>query len=342
MKRHPLCRTARLAFCAVLFTICLQFGADPVLADSPDGNPVVIRYLNDRGAVRSFEIADALGFLKEQGIRIEFEGDSSGAPESLAALASGSVDSVGVATPAAINAIAGGAKILCILPAVGISKNVNSKFFVLDSSPIKAAEDLKNKSIAVNTPDAHLDYTIREYLRKHGLSKDDVKLVTVPGPQLDRTLRDRKADVVAVGAWQNQIAGKIAAEGGVRVLFTDHDVLGDIVLGNIVMNKAFLDQHAPAVKEFVTASAEASDWAAEHPDEARKLVAEILKKRGDDPAAAVYWQGFGLPRHALYKDHDIKFWLDVMVREGKLKPDQFSPEDIATNKFNASAQLAQH
>src|SRR5690348_6516422 len=99
MKRHPLCRTARLAFCAVLFTICLQFGADPVLADSPDGNPVVIRYLNDRGAVRSFEIADALGFLKEQGIRIEFEGDSSGAPESLAALASGSVDSVGVATP---------------------------------------------------------------------------------------------------------------------------------------------------------------------------------------------------------------------------------------------------
>jgi ABC-type nitrate/sulfonate/bicarbonate transport system substrate-binding protein len=46
----------------------------------------------------------------------------------------------------------------------------------------------------------------------------------------------------------------------VRVLFTDHDVLGDIVLGNIVMNKAFVDQHAPAVKGFVTASAKASDW----------------------------------------------------------------------------------
>jgi hypothetical protein len=36
---------------------------------------------------------------------------------------------------------------------------------------------------------------------------------------------------------------------------------------------------------------DAVDWAAEHPGEARKLVAQILKKRGDDPgaAAAAYW-----------------------------------------------------
>jgi hypothetical protein len=35
--------------------------------------------------------------------------------------------------------------------------------------------------------------------------------------------------VVAVGAWQSPITAKIAAEGGARVLFTDYDVLGDIV-----------------------------------------------------------------------------------------------------------------
>jgi hypothetical protein len=32
----------------------------------------------------------------------------------------------------------------------------------------------------------------------------------------------------------------------------------------------------------------------------------------------------------------------VLVREGKLKPGQFTPEDIATNKYNTNAQLAQH
>jgi ABC-type nitrate/sulfonate/bicarbonate transport system substrate-binding protein len=235
----------------------------------PDANPVVIRYLNDPGFVPSFEIADALGFLKEEGIRIQSEGDSPGGPQSLAALGSGSVDAVGVATPAVINAIAGGAKILCIMPRAGINKDVNSKFFVLDDSSIKAAKDLKVKSIAVNTLGAHLDYTIREYLRIHSLNRDDVKLVAVPGPRLDEALRHRQEDVVAVGAWQSPIAGKIAAEAGVRVPFTDHDVLGDIVFGNKVMEKAFIDQHPQAVKEFVTASVKAADWAAEHPDEAR-------------------------------------------------------------------------
>ncbi len=344
MNRYLLRRPAQIVSCAVLAVICLQFGGAPVRADA-DANTVVIRYQNDRGLVPGFELADALGFFKEKGIRIQSEGASAGGPQTLAALASGSIDVAGAATPAVINVIAGGAKILCIMPRAGINKDVNSKFFVLDSSPIKAAKDIKDKSITVNTLGAHLDYTIREYLRIHGLNKDDVKLVTAPELQLDETLRDRKADVVAVGAWQSPVAAKIAAEGGVRVLFTDYDVLGDIVLGDNVMEKAFIDQHPKAVKEFVTASAKADDWAAEHPDEARKLVVQILKKRGDNQAAAAaaaYWPGYGLSQHALYKDHDTKFWLDVLVREGKLKPGQFSPEDIATNKFNADAELAQH
>jgi ABC-type nitrate/sulfonate/bicarbonate transport system substrate-binding protein len=342
MNLYPLRRTAQIVSCVVLAVICLPFGPNPVRAAALEANPVVIRYLNDHGYVPPFELADALGFLKGKSIRLESEGYSPGGPTSLAALASGSIDVAGVATPAIINAIAGGAKILCIMPRAGVNKDVNSKFFVLDSSPIKTAKDLKDKSIAVNTLGAHLDYTIREYLRIHGLNKDDVKLVTVSGPQLDETLRHRQADVVAVGVWQSPIAGKIAAEGGARVLFTDHDVLGDIVLASNAMEQASIDQHPQAVKEFVTASAKAADWVAEHPDEARKLVAQILKKRGEDPTGAVYWPGYGLPQHALYKDHDTKFWLDVLVREGKLQPGQFSPEDIATNKYNADAQRAQH
>jgi ABC-type nitrate/sulfonate/bicarbonate transport system substrate-binding protein len=341
MKRQPQRRGGPVAFCVVLLTICLQFGARAARADA-DTNPVVIRYLDDRGYVPPYEIADALGFFNEKGIRLESEGDSPGGPESLAALASGAIDVAGAATPAVINAIAGGAKILCVMPRAGVSKDVNSKFFVLDASSIKAATDLNGKSIAVNTLGAHLDYTIREYLRLHSLNKGDVKLVKVPGPQLDQALRERQADVVAVGAWQSPIAVKIAAEGGVRVLFTDHDVLGDIVLASNSMEKAFIDRHPQAVKEFVTASAKAVDWAAEHPEEARNLVAQILEKRGENPASAAHWPGYGLSQHALYKDHDAKFWLDVLVREGKLKPGQLSPKDVATNKFNGEAELAQH
>jgi ABC-type nitrate/sulfonate/bicarbonate transport system substrate-binding protein len=341
MKRRHLRQTARVVSCTTLVITCLTFGLAAVHADA---NPIVIRYLNDTGFVPSFEIANALGFLKATDIRIQPEGDSPGGPKSLAALASGSVDVVGVATPAVINAIAAGARILCIMPRAGISSTANSKFFVLNSSPIKAANDLKGKSIEVNILGAHLDYTAREYLRKHGLNTSDVTLVAVSGSRLDETLRQRQAEVVAVGAWQSPIAARIAAEGGVRVLFTDHDVLGDIVLANNVMETAFVAQHSQVVREFVTASAKAVDWTVVHPDEARKLVAQILQQRGDSPAtvaAAADWPGYGLSQHALYDDHDIEFWLNVLVREGKLKPGQFQPQDIATNKYNANAHLAQ-
>ena len=92
----------------------------------------------------------------------------------------------------------------------------------------------------------------------------------------------------------------------------------------------------------MTASANAADWAAAHPHEAIKLIAEILKKRGGNSAAADDWPGFGLSPHALYEDRDIQFWIDQLVREGKLKAGQFSPEDIATNQYNVDAQLPQH
>lgn len=38
---------------------------------------------------------------------------------------------------------------------------------------------MKDKSIAVNTLGAHLDYTIREYLRTHGMHNGDVQLIAM-------------------------------------------------------------------------------------------------------------------------------------------------------------------
>jgi ABC-type nitrate/sulfonate/bicarbonate transport system substrate-binding protein len=305
------------------------------------GDVTVIRYLSGHGNVTSYEIAAALGWLQQKGIKIESEGYSGGGPESLVAMAAGSVDIAGAATPAIINALAGGAKILGVQPDGAINKNVNSKFFVLTDSDIKTAQDLKDKSIAVNTLGAHLDYVVQEYLRNHGLSGDEAKLIAVPGPQLDQILRHNQADVVAVGAWQSIFAGKIEAEGGVRVLFTDYDVLGNIVLGTDAMEKAFIARHPQAVKDFVTASARAADWTAAHPEEAKKLVAKILESRGDNGELAKYWPGFGMPEHALYTDRDAQFWIDVLVRGGRIKRGQFAPEDIETNRYNGFANLAQ-
>jgi ABC-type nitrate/sulfonate/bicarbonate transport system substrate-binding protein len=107
------------------------------------------------------------------------------------------------------------------------------------------------------------------------------------------------------------------------------------------MKKSFVAEHPQAVRDFVTATMRAADWSAEHPDDARKLVGEILAKRGDNPDLAQYWRGFGLRQHGLFVDHDTQFWLDALIREGRIKPGQFAIEDIATNKYNDLAHLAQ-
>jgi ABC-type nitrate/sulfonate/bicarbonate transport system substrate-binding protein len=342
-KRRSLRELGFVASFIAAIAVWPGIAVGPARAAEPDpGEVTVIRFLSNRGNVATYEIADALGWLREKHIRIESEGFSQGGPESLVALASGSVDIAGAATPAIINAVSGGAKILGVMPDGAINKDVTSKFFVLAASDIRTPGDLKGKSIAVNTLGAHLDYTMREYLRNHSLSTDDVSLIAIPGPQLDLVLRHKQADVVAAGAWQSVFAGEIEAEGGVRVLLTDHAVLGDIVLGTDAMKTSFIARHSQAVTDLVTASAKAVDWTADHPDEARKLFADILQKRGDNPDLAKYWPGYGLRRHALYVDHDAQFWIDVLVREGRLRPGQLTPSDIDTNKYNALGDLAQN
>jgi len=193
----------------------------------------------------------------------------------------------------------------------------------------------------VNTLGAHLDYPVREYLRNHEISSDAINLITVPGPQLEQIVRHKQADVVAVGAWQSVFAGKIEKDGGVRVLFTDYDVLGTIVLGTDAMEKSFIAKNTKAVRDFVTASARAADWSVEHPQDAKKLVAAILKKRGDNPELAQYWPGYGLRQHAFYTLHDAQFWIDVLVRAGRMKTGQLTPNDVDTNAYNDFAKLAQ-
>jgi len=311
------------------------YGSAARAAATDDGDTTVIRYLNSHGGVESFEMANALGYFQGTNIQIASQGYSAGGPESLVAMASGAVDIAGSATPAIINAIAAGQEIIGVFPNGGIDQTVNSKFFVLADSPIRAPRDLAGASIAVNILGAALDYTTREYLRQAGLKPEIVKLITVPGPQLEQVLRHKQADVVSVGAWQAVFAGKIQADGGARVLFTDYDVLGAIVLGSYAMKKSFIAKHRLAVGQFVTAAARAVNWSQANPQAAKQLVAKLLAGRGDNPAVAQYWPGYGLRPNGAYVPHDAQFWIDTLVRGGRLEPGQLTPADVETNKFNA-------
>lgn len=292
---------------------------------------VTLRYLASYGGISAHELADALGYFNGTGVSIENKGYASGGPESLFALASGSVDIGSAATPAVLNSIASGNKFVAAYPTNGIDNTTKSIFYVREDSPIRTVKDLAGKSVAINTLGAHLDYTLREALRQAGLPQNAAKPVEVPGPQLEQVLRSGQVDVAAFGYWQTTFEGVARSHGGLRPLFNDTAVLGEIAGGFTVLREDFVQEHPEAAKTFVQQSARALDYAREHPAEVRTIMAKVLKARGENPEVARYFTGYGVRPGGKAEDRDVQYWIDILERDGALGKGQIQVTNVLFN-----------
>lgn len=289
---------------------------------------LTLRYLGSAGGLAAHELAAELGYFDGTGITLENIGNAGGGPETLIALAGGSVEIGSAATPAVLNSIAAGNDFVAAYPTNGINDEAQSIFYVLEDSPIKTVEDIAGKTIAVNTLGAHLDYAVREALFQKGLPQDAANLVVVPGPQLEQVLRSGQVDVAAFGYWQTTFEGVVRAAGGIRPIFDDTDVLGEIAGGFAVLRRDWVNAHPEAAKTFVEASAKALDYAREHPEEARAVLVKALTARGENTDLAKHFKGYGVRAGGLPVERDIQFWIDVLVREGKIEAGKLAAKDI--------------
>lgn len=297
---------------------------------------VKFRYLASQGGLSAHELAAELGYFDGTGITIENVGYATGGPASLIALASGDVEIGSAATSAVLNSIIGGNDFVAAYPSNGINDEVQSIFYVLEDSPIRDIKDIAGKSIAVNTLGAHLDYTIREALHSVGLPTDAANQIVVPGPQLEQVLRSGQVDISAFGYWQTTFEGVAKQKGGLRAIFDDTDVLGEIAGGFIVLRRDFIEKHPEAAKVFVEQSQRALDYARENPKETNVIFAKALAARGENPDIAQYFRGYGVRPGGKAVARDLQFWIDVLVREGKLKQGQLSANDLLYTSETAS------
>lgn len=297
---------------------------------------VKFRYLASQGGLSAHELAAELGYFDGTGITIENVGYATGGPASLIALASGDVEIGSAATSAVLNSIIGGNDFVAAYPSNGINDEVQSIFYVLEDSPIRDIKDIAGKTVAVNTLGAHLDYTIREALHSVGLPSDAANQIVVPGPQLEQVLRSGQVDVSAFGYWQTTFEGAAKEKGGLRAIFDDTDVLGEIAGGFIVLRRDFVEKHPEAAKVFVEQSERALDYARENPEETKKIFAKALAERGENPDIAQFFRGYGVRPGGKAVERDLQFWIDVLVREGKLKEGQLSANQLLYSGETAS------
>ncbi len=343
-------RPARLvAGLAVVLALGMLAACGSATADgkSPDGETTTIRYQSYAGQVDVLQLADALGYL--DGLTLEKVGDVTGGPQSVQALTSHQVDiSASCFFGAIAQLVATGAPIEAVVSTYGSSDKISSGIVTLAGSPIMDAKDLVGKKVAVNTLGANAEAVIDTWLKKSGLSDDEIKEVTlVPLPPLNtvQALQQHQIDAADIGSGQIQATEATGVE--LQTLVKDTDVVGPYNGGGFAMTEDFLEQNPETSEQLVTGVAKAVRYIESHSrDEVLKVYDAWLQDNGYSEYVEAVDQNWGgstgvaTPETAAISDGDISLWLDWLADRGDVDPSKIQPSDVYTNQYNDLAQTS--
>ncbi|MGX9425857.1 MULTISPECIES: ABC transporter substrate-binding protein [Bradyrhizobium] len=295
-----------------------------------------IRYQGWAGQVTFPELAEDLGYLAP--LKLKWVGNTISGPQDIQTVVTGDIDIGGAFYGAIIKLIAARAPIKAVVGYYGSDADTYYGYYVKEDSPINGARDLIGKKVAVNTLGAHLEFVLREYLARNGLSASEAKqvtLVAIPPVTGEQALRQGQVEVTALNG---VLRDKALERGGLRKLFADTDLFGNFTGGAYVLRDKFIKENPNTARKLVEGISRAIEWARETPPEevrARfdKIVAE--RKRNEDASSIKYWKSTGVAsKGGLITDQQLQVWIDWLVKDGLLKPDQIKASDTYINQFN--------
>ncbi|MFT5551646.1 MAG: ABC-type nitrate/sulfonate/bicarbonate transport system substrate-binding protein [Bradyrhizobium sp.] len=330
-RRAAARRVARLLL-AGAFAVGL---AAPALAEPPL-EKTEIRYQGWAGQVTFTELAEDLGYLAP--LKLKWVGNTISGPQDIQTVVTGDTDIGGAFYGAILKLIAAKAPIKAVVGYYGSDANTYYAYFVKDDSPIKGARDLIGKKVAVNTLGAHLEFVLREYLARNGLSAGEAKqvtLVAIPPVSGEQALRQGQVEVSALSG---VLRDKALERGGIRSLFNDTDLFGQFTGGAYVLRDRFIKDNPNAARKLVEGISRAIEWAQTTPPEQvrarfERIIAE--RKRNEDASSIKYWKSTGVAsKGGVISDAELQVWIDWLVKDGLLKPGQIKASDTYTNEFN--------
>jgi ABC-type nitrate/sulfonate/bicarbonate transport system substrate-binding protein len=313
--------------------------------DNSSGETTTIRYQSYSGAVDVLQLADALGYLP--GLTLKKVGDVTGGPQSVQALTSHQIDiSSSCFFGAIAQVVATGAPIKAVVATYGSNADISSGIVTLEGSPIKTAQDLIGKKVAVNTLGANAEAVIDTWLKKSGLSDDEIKQVTlVPLPPLNtvQALQQHQVDAADIGSGQIKATESTGIK--IQTLVKDTDVVGPYSGGGFAMTDDFLEKNPETSRVLVTGIAKAVAYVESHSrDEVLEVYDAWLRDNGYSSyveAVDQNWAGVtgvATPKTAAISDKDVSLWLDWLADRGDVDPSEIEPGDVYTNDYNDLAK----
>ncbi|MEB6666556.1 ABC transporter substrate-binding protein [Acinetobacter vivianii] len=295
------------------------------------------KYLGSPGVVTPLELAEDLGYLAP--IKLSYQGVSTGGPQGIQSALSGDSD---ISSPSfagsAVKMVASGVPGTVVIAAYGTFDDPFAGYYVLESSPIHSARDLIGKKVGTNILGAQVEYMLKTYLKKGGLSPEEINqvtLVVLPPGSSEQALRNGHVDLAP-------LTGPSIERGGVRRLYRDYDLVGDLTTGTYVMANRYIAEHPNTTRKVVTGIAKAIEWSRQQPrDQVIARFEQILakRKRPENNAMLKYWTQWGIPSIAgEFKDDDFKIWVDNLIEEDQLKQNQIDYKKIYSNQYNSYGQ----
>jgi ABC-type nitrate/sulfonate/bicarbonate transport system substrate-binding protein len=304
-----------------------QASAEPVKKEAGK-NLFTIKYANIQWYDPVY-IADEKGWFEEEGLKIQWVGEIP-AGQLVPSVASRNIDFANRHTPLILTAIAGGAKLKIVAAGAKTTpERPHMKYLVAENSSIKGVKDFKGKKVAINSFGACSEYVLKEYLKRNGLDKD-VELTVIPDANQEQVLKQGLIDVAVI---HSPYYEKALKGGGVREVFNDYIVdKGMSGMLPYFTSEELIREHPEVVRKFVKVLVKASNWTNKNHDEAGRIFA---KRRGFDPKYAGSWEYY--QNGIVPNDKPVQWWIDLLVREGKLKKDQIKAGDVYTNAYNSYA-----
>jgi sulfonate transport system substrate-binding protein len=234
-----------------------------------------------------------------------------GGPLSIPAIAKGEIDigGLGYATFAAAIQGAGIDDLTVIGDIVqdGVPGWYSLSYLVRKDDAIQAVEDLRGKTLGVNSIGSLTDLGQRQMLRQHGLDdRKDVTIVEVASPNMKAALAAHKIDMMGATA---AVGADPELRAMARPLFTASEAVGITQVSALVVRASFIREHRAALVDFLEDTIRATRWYVDPTNhaEAVKIVADFNKQ----PLASADW---AFTRQDQFRSPDVLPDVDALQR----------------------------
>jgi ABC-type nitrate/sulfonate/bicarbonate transport system substrate-binding protein len=328
MKRRRLLAVLSAAVTVLMLSGCGSSAA-PVSSGQAEGELFTLKAISQT-VFNEINIADELGFFRDEGIQIKYTGILPKGVTEYQLLEQGVIDAVTSGHPPNMaQARLIGVKVKSVAPGmIDDPQYPHIQYLVKPDSPIQSLEEMAGSKVGINGISGCTSGYVQYYLKSKGLDPESVEFVIFASADAE-ALISLTEGLLDVTATHPPFAGAAVAAGEARQIGTSWDIFHSPGAGLSVrgFSEEFIEEHPEVVQGFVNAMYRARIWTNSHLDEAKQIVAKHLDVEAKDLSSFLYDENKNItPGY-------IEQWFDISESIGLWNKGDVLPADIIDNRF---------